>query len=208
MGVVPVKVELHCHTSRYSGCAISRPEQALAAYAAAGYDVVYLTEHDAVWPEVELAELREMFPSLRIYGGLEKTVELLGFQHVLVLGTSDPAYLAMDDEDELLARARRQGHLTVLAHPFRWQGGDAILRYGLLPDAIEGRTGNHDETMARQSHAAAERFGLPVVNTSDCHAAMDVGRFWVETKRDITTPADIRAIILAGAYMNRQAAAQ
>ena len=50
-----MKVELHLHTSRHSPCARHRPEELLTRLVATGYDAVYLTEHDALWGEGELA---------------------------------------------------------------------------------------------------------------------------------------------------------
>src|ERR1035437_9326511 len=118
-----MKVELHAHTVRYSQCATLTTSELVMSLVEQGYDAVYITEHDAVWPEEDLEYLRRKFPWVRIFGGLERTVEAC---HILVLGTSDNAYLKMTDARSVLDAAREQGHLSVLAHPFRWPGGDKV----------------------------------------------------------------------------------
>ena len=41
-----MKVELHLHTSRYSLCAVDSPAQMMLRYIDAGYQAVYITEHE------------------------------------------------------------------------------------------------------------------------------------------------------------------
>jgi len=170
-----------------------------------GYDAVYITEHDAVWPEEDLEYVGRKFPWMRIFGGVERTIKTDETHncHVLVLGTSDEAYLKISDARVLLDTARRQGHLTVLAHPFRWPGGDKILRDSLRPDALEWRTPNHNEEAGQESRKYSASFRIPLVNSGDVHATAMIGRFWIETNHDLEAPDDIRRIVLSGAYYNR-----
>lgn len=200
-----MKVELHAHTIRYSQCATLTASELVMSLVEQGYDAVYITEHDAVWPEKDLARLRRKFPWVRIFGGVERTIQTDETHncHVLVLGTSDEAYLKISDPRVLLDTARQEGHLTVLAHPFRWPGGDKILQDGLRPDAIEWRTPNHNEGAGQESRKYSASFGLPLVNSGDVHAAVMMGRFWIETNEDLNAPDDIRRIVLGGAYYNR-----
>jgi predicted metal-dependent phosphoesterase TrpH len=192
-----MKIELHLHTTRYSPCARATPEQMMQRLVAAGYEAVYITEHDAVWRADELADLGEQFPSLRIFGGVELTI---GAHHLLVLGTSDPTYLDLHEESAVLDKARAAGHLTILAHPFRWDGGAGMLEIGMRPDALEARTNNHDEPAAQRARRVASELGLKVVNSSDAHDVDALDKFWVETAAPITAAEDIRDVILNGAY--------
>ncbi|MFW5839606.1 MAG: PHP domain-containing protein, partial [Planctomycetota bacterium] len=107
-----MKVELHLHTSRYSACALDSPEQMLAAASDKGYDAVFLTEHDTVWPKDRLDGLARNFPDLLILPGLERTIR---DQHLLILGTSDEAWLSMTRLGPIFARARKADCLTILA---------------------------------------------------------------------------------------------
>ena len=194
-----MKVELHLHTSRYSGCSIVTPEEAMSRLIEFGYDAVYITEHDTVWPDDELHRLREKFPEIRIFPGVELS---LGDQHLLVLGTSDREYLRIGCDADVLARAREAGHLTVLAHPFRWAGGAAMLESSRLPDAIEHLTGNHTPRDAGISAQTADNLGLPIVNSGDIHTADMMNRFWIETAEAVEDACDIRRIVMGGAYKN------
>jgi len=195
-----MKVELHLHTRRYSFCARNSPEAMMRGLIEADYDAVFLTEHDQVWQPDELAALRKEFPELRIFPGLELTLDE---QHLLILGTTETDWLDMTDEAEILARARRDHFATILAHPFRWAGGDAMLRAGRLPDAIECRSGNQRGPMSLRAQEAADRLSLPAVHADDAHGLTMIGKFWIETARPLDRPGDIRDILLAGEYENR-----
>lgn len=195
-----MKVELHLHTSRYSDCAVATPSELMETAVAAGYDAVYITEHHRIWQDHELDWLRERFPDVLIFPGVEINLPGEAMQHLLVLGTNDPTYLTLAESADILRRARDEGHLTVLAHPCRWPGAGQILDDGLRPDAMEYRTCNQDLHAAGAALAWAGELGLPVVNAGDVHSVEMVGRYWIETARPLTGPDDVRPIILAGQY--------
>jgi hypothetical protein len=201
-----MKVELHLHTSIYSECAIEPPKRILRTLAKAGYEAVYITEHDAVWSDAELAAIRPKFPDMRIFPGIELSVGEGFAQHLLILGTNDPMFLALRDcPGEAITRAREAGWLTVLAHPRRWDGGAAMLDEGLRPDALEWRTPNQEGPLAEAAADLADRCGLPKVNAGDVHGRRMAARHWIETARPVVEARDIRAIVLEGAYENRSA---
>lgn len=200
-----LKVELHCHTSRYSGCAQATAEEMVQALVEAGYGAVFITEHDSVWPASELAALQERVADIRVFPGVELTVGTSSFIHLLVLGTYDASYLHIRDEREVVARARSEGHLTVLAHGFRPEDAPdttRLLDAGWLPDAMEYYTGNQDGACAAEAARAAKRLGIPLVNAGDLHSIDMIGRFWVECGIPIVEPNDIRPIIVEGRYRN------
>lgn len=195
-----MKVELHLHTSRYSACAVNTPREMISRLIETGYEAVYITEHDAVWSKEELDQLQAEFPDIRIFGGIERT---LGSNHLLILPTTSTDYLAMNDPAEVLAFARREGHLTILAHPFRWEGGADMLERDLLPDAIEHCTCNQDDQTACDTAArAAKELNLPLVNSGDTHSLDFIDKYWIETLRPLDRADDISKIILDGAYKN------
>jgi len=167
-----------------------------------GYQAVYVTDHDAVWSDEELKELRRQFPALGIFPGIELAGRLSGPQHLLVLGTNDPKYLRMDGEADVLAAAADDGHLTVLAHPYRWPGGADMVDRGLWPDALEFLTHSHQLPCALHARIVAEHVGLALVNSGDVHSLDMVNRFWVETDQPLKAADDIRRTILDGTYRN------
>ena len=205
-----MKVELHLHTSRYSGCAVNTPQELMAQLVACGYEAVFVTEHDSFWPDEQLAELRSQFPQLRIFPGVELTIgDLWSMQHLLVLGTTDPEYAALasgigrrPDVAGILQKARDEGHLTVLAHPCRWEDGAAMIDAGLLPDALEHHTCNQGGDQAAAALRLAGKVGLPVVNAGDVHSVEMVGRYWIETRAPIDDAGAVRRVVLAGEYEN------
>jgi predicted metal-dependent phosphoesterase TrpH len=197
-----MKIQLHLHTSLYSSCAKAAPERLMEKLIETGFDAVFITEHNAVWRDWEVERLQERYPDIKIYPGVEITVGQQSFQHLLVLGTVDPAFLKMRGEAEILDEARARGHLTVLAHPFRWPDGHDMIDRGNYPDAIEYRTCNHGPEEGQQSLDLAQRLDLPVVNSGDVHSLEMINSFWIETEWEIFSPDDIREIIQEGAYRN------
>jgi len=195
-----MKVELHSHTMRYSGCAVSTPAQLMASLVRHKYDAVFLTEHDAIWEDWELDHLRKEFPELRIFPGME--LSLPNDDHLLVLGSNDREYLNLGLPELILDKAREAKHLTVLAHPFRWPKPYSLLETSALPDAVEFRTHNSDAQAGEQSQLTARRLRLPLVNAGDTHAAQTLGHFWIDTYPDLVTGTDIYDIVRNGLYEN------
>jgi len=196
-----MKVELHLHTSRYSACSVDTPETLMRELIDAGYDAVYITEHDEVWPQAELDELQEAFPEIRIFPGVELSLGIHASMHLVVLGATDPDYVSMRyDQASALEKAQSHGNLTILAHPFRWRGGAALLDRWHLPDALEYRTCNHDAQMGEKTLKEARRLGIRMVNTGDIHSRRMINRFWINTHVPIVEANDIHDIIVNGQY--------
>lgn len=202
-----MKIELHLHTSRYSQCGLNTPEEMITRLVKLGYDAVFITEHDAVWSGEELEELQWQFPQIRIFPGLELTLHNeKGFAHLLILGAKDPTFLDMTDVGAVLGRARRGQFLTVLAHPYRWNGANEIIVQGYYPDAMEYYSPNQDPLQSVMSRVSAERLHLPLVNSGDAHGVDFLGRFWIKTTRSVESPSHLRRMILDGDYKNCTAA--
>src|SRR5947208_13854596 len=68
-----MKFDLHLHTRRHSPDSVTDPFELLEAATAAGLDGVVITEHDYLWPEAELADLRAAAPHLVVLAGVEVT---------------------------------------------------------------------------------------------------------------------------------------
>jgi len=207
MGTFKMKVELHCHTARYSHTALDDPNQMVPparlvqAMITAGYDAMYITEHDVVWPDDELAQLQAAVPQIKIFPGVELNI-CNNKYHLLVLGTNDPQYTLMKNEGDVVEKAHAEGHLTVLAHPWMYAEGAEKLWSGPLPDAMEGLSNKGGGRISDQEIVKAiTRWPVrPLVNASDVHPLSHINRFWIETNRPLVEADDIREIILAGDY--------
>ena len=201
-----MKVELHLHTDRYSACSVAAPDELMTELVALGYGAVYITEHNTLWSEGEIAELQAAHPQLRIFPGVELTVANEPLEHLLVLGTTDREYLQLDDPADVLDKARSAGDLTILAHPFRFDAGAALVsERHLLPDALEYCSCNQPPSLGEYAERLAAEHGLALVNAGDSHALDFLGRYWIETDRELRDPRDIREVVLKGEYVNRRA---
>ena len=165
-----------------------------------GYDVLFITDHNKVWPSHALAGLREWSTRLIILPGIE--ISLPESMDILVLGASNPIYETLTTPGEIFAQASADGCLTVVAHPFRW--ADKLPEYCRLADAIELRTCNHPtQEQARQAQAYSERHQLAGLYASDAHGLNFLNRFWIETEKPFKTPEEFRRIVLTGSYENK-----
>jgi predicted metal-dependent phosphoesterase TrpH len=196
-----MKVEIHSHTDIYSPCSKIPPRELVAMAEASGYDAIFITEHNRVWPGRDLAELREMCESLHIFGGIE--ISLPERLDLIVLGAEDPIFETLRTPQEVLAQACAQGLLTVLAHPFRFN--DSLPDFCRLVDALETRTCNHSvPEQLEAAHEFAQRYHLAEVHSSDAHGLNFMNKFWIETRVPFRTPQDFRNLILSGHYENKQ----
>jgi hypothetical protein len=199
-----LKVELHCHTSRYSACSAYTPEELLTAMVAADYGAVYFTEHARIWPAERIADLQSQFPEILIFPGIELVTPTNPYEHLLVLGTDDIEYAYLADAGlwaDALAKARAENHLTILAHPCRFDGGHEMLDRDLIPDAMELWTGNQSQPqMIADTLTLNETFDLPLVHAGDTHGVDMIDRYWINTDEPLRAADDIRDIVLQGAY--------
>lgn len=166
-----MRIDLHCHTNRYSACSSLAPEALIARANAAGLDAVCFTEHDRLWPVEETVRLTREHGIL-VLRGMEVTTEA---GHVLVFGLEQPPE-GMFFARSLIAAVRAAGGLAVLAHPGRaGQPALAPIEAAALFDAIEVLNGSDGGAQNGASAALALAAGLPGVAGSDCHAPHEVG---------------------------------
>src|SRR5436190_13872817 len=108
-----MKFDLHLHTRRHSPDSDTDPFDLLRSAIAAGLDGVVLTEHDYLWPEEELAELRAAAPGLVVLAGVEVTGR---GGDMLCYGVTDPFKLPKGIPwPELCREVHRQGGVCVAA---------------------------------------------------------------------------------------------
>ncbi|MBQ9747222.1 MAG: histidinol-phosphatase [Clostridia bacterium] len=184
--------ETHLHTSPVSKCARATVRETLAAYAALGYDGVFITNHfldgniniDRSLPYEE--RVRFYFSDykegvrlgeelgIRVFCGVEMSY---GGTDFLVYGLTEAWYLAHPEieamkRSDLLTLLAEAGALIIQAHPFREAAYIDHIR--LFPRHVHGvETYNACRTPLENEMAEiyARYYALPAFSGSDNHRA-------------------------------------
>lgn len=168
--------DLHMHTRRYSSDSIIVPEQLVRQAKAVGLDGIVITEHDRLWPEHELEELRRLQPDLVVLAGVE--ISALGGD-VLCYGVSDISKLPRGVRwSELVEEVHRQGGVAVAAHPYRWgQKFDSVLaNENVTLDGVEVMSNNMEDSIRKLTAEFADRHPeYARLGNSDAHELGVVG---------------------------------
>ena len=190
-----VRVDLHAHTM-WSGDATTTPEELEVAVAAAGIDVLCITDHGTVNGARALAD---RLPCRVVVGEELRTVagELIG----LFLTERLPWGLAPDVVAE---RIREQGGLVYVPHPFdptRHCLREAELRDLVareLVDAVEVFNAKTPlASLNERALAFAREVGLPSGAGSDAHVPEALGAAYVEMP-DFDGPTSFLASLAEG----------
>lgn len=191
-----MRIDLHCHTSRFSACSSLAPEALVAQARAASLDGVCLTEHDRLWPLDDLRALAAR-SGLVVLRGMEVTTEL---GHVLVFGVDAPPP-AMFLARSLAEAVHRAGGLLALAHPGR-AGQPRVPPHGIaaLVDAVEVLNGSDGAAQNEAALALAIRAPLPGIAGSDCHAPHEVGTVATVLPVRVETEAELVAALRLGRH--------
>lgn len=173
-----MKVDFHMHTSRYSGCARSGPKEQIKAAVDAGVDVVFITEHEKLFPQNEIDVLQEKFPQIRIYQGIEVTVRDNSYDDFLVLGVHDKGI----EKGNWTYRAlhnyvMQRGGAIILAHPYRFSDEVNQEVWKFAPSAVEVLSSNIGSYGYERRKILAEELGCPIVTNSDSHIVDNTGCF-------------------------------
>jgi hypothetical protein len=190
-----VLIDLHCHTLPRSQCSALRPEDLVDLARARGLDGICLTEHDALWPQNELANLRERtnFP---IFSGVELTTDM---GHILAFGLNAGSGL-FGSAAAAFAAAQREDALLFLAHPAR----DGLLKVShdtvTFFESVEALNGSDSRLQNMAASSLAHGFRLPGIGGSDAHAAAEVGRAATRFEAVLTDNASLLAALRSGRY--------
>lgn len=194
-----MKFDLHMHTTRYSPDSDMDPFSLVRQARRIGLDGVVITEHDWLWTEDELEELRAAADGLVVLGGMEVTAEE---GHFLAYGVHDPLVLPRGIGVADLCRAvHEQGGAVVAAHPFRWgQPFDEILREERPElDGLELMSSNMDADCRRRAaeirQAAWLTRPLAGLGSSDAHRDQVLGFCYSDFDAEISDSESLVAAI-------------
>jgi predicted metal-dependent phosphoesterase TrpH len=190
-----MKFDLHMHTTRYSVDSVMDPFSLCRRAKAVGLDGVVITEHDWLWTEAELGELRAAQPDLVILAG----IEVSAYEgHFLVYGVTNPCAVPHGIRVANLCReVHAQGGAVVAAHPFRWgQPFEAILnRENPDLDGLELMSNNMDAECRRRAAAVQAKRSLAGLGSSDAHHEDVLGVCYTEFPDGVRTMADLTSCI-------------
>ncbi|MGI6367661.1 MAG: PHP domain-containing protein [Anaerolineae bacterium] len=172
-------IDLHVHTSRYSSCGRSEPEEMVAQARTLGLRALVFTEHAVHWPQQELEELQARFPQVRLYCGAEITSA--EGDDFLVYGLHDRT--ALDSgmaAADIIAITHRQHGAVILAHPYRYRDEvpEAVRTLGV--DAIEIMSTNIYNYAHQRAAALAQELQIKAVAASDGHHTDMLGLYATE----------------------------
>ena len=187
-----MKFDLHMHTRRHSPDAETDPFELVKRAKEIGLDGIVITEHDWLWTEVELDELRLAQPDLVILAGVEVTGK---GGDVLCYGVQNPLALPRGIEWAKLCReVHRQGGVCVAAHPYRWgQPIDQMLRDQKPEiDGIEMMSKNMDADLRQKAAGLSKRNAhFATLGNSDSHEIETLGCCYTEFDAEIRTIQDV-----------------
>ncbi len=185
------RYETHCHCAQCSACAQSSSAELVAAYHAAGYAGLVLTDHfvlgntavDRATPwEVQMQRYYDAFLEAKAAAqGLDFDV-LFGIEHAcggnefLCYGIDLDFLLANPDIpalglEEFVRRVHDYGGIVIQAHPYRWAPAGTPLRLDILDGLEVYNASNHPD--ANRNAQAAVREGLILTSGGDIHRRDD-----------------------------------
>lgn len=199
------KIETHLHTTYVSRCGRLESAEIVAAYKAAGYSALIVTDHynrttfdylgiDPAAPGDKVGAFLEGYRLVREEGEKQGIRVFKGAE--LRFDESENDYLLYGWQDALLAEpeeifrmgiaafspiARGQGALLIQAHPYRHGCTPAIARY---LDGVEVYNSNprHD-SRNDLAQGYAQEFGLIATAGSDCHRTEDIALAGILSER-------------------------
>jgi predicted metal-dependent phosphoesterase TrpH len=186
-----MKFDLHMHTTRHSPDSQMDPFALLCRAKDIGLDGVVITEHDWLWTESELEELRLAATDLVVLAGVEVSARE---GHFLAYGVRNPFAVPRGIRAADLCReVHQQGGVVVAAHPFRWgQRFDQILRDERPDlDGLELMTNNMDDDCRRRAADIQRQRRLAGLGSSDAHSEDVLGVCYTEFDTPIRTMPDL-----------------
>jgi len=192
-------IDIHVHTSTFSPCGRSTPDEMVISAREYGLEALVFTEHNILWPADRLAELQARHPGVRLFRGVEVTID--SGDHLLVYGVHDEDVLREGtDGAALAARVRRMGGAVVLAHPYRYGPSVPSFLSDHPVDGIEILSNNMLNYAHVQARALCARLGAHPVAASDAHHVDTVGLYALRLDEAVQSERALAVALRGGAY--------
>ncbi len=182
--------DFHVHTSQYSSCSVSTAEELCTQALKAGLDGIALTEHDIVWDEDEFFELKDRFPQLTIFRGMEYSCPEGHF--LIFLPEGNPYALEYDLSIRTLSPiVHEENGIVIWAHPFRYDRHLPQWLDAIDIDGLEVESGNMDRTATAMAQMIAEEKRLCPFRNSDAHHLDALGHYFNEVPVRLHNTTDV-----------------
>lgn len=203
-------IDLHSHTWPKSHDSVLNPDDLVVRAKNAGLDAICFTEHDTVWDQREIEEMRAKHDFL-VLAGVEISTD---DGHILAFGI-DRYVFGMHRAPELAGYVEQGGGVMVAAHPYRRQmpwftsSEDkyeaALEKAGRNPayeycDALEALNGRGSDKENEFSRRLCERLEMPGTAGTDSHAIGDIGKCATYFEREIEDERQLIEEIKAGRF--------
>ncbi len=200
-------IDLHVHTSPASPCSSVTVDELIQEAKRIGLSGICLTDHNHVWEQAQVENLRKRHNFL-VLAGTEITTDqgdvlVFGLQR----GTDEIIPL-----EKLREEVLRAGGFMIAAHPFRGFLTFGVRQLGLTPekaadrplfkfvDAVEvlnSRVSDEENAFAAKVAAALR---LHTTGGSDAHTTSELGLYGTRFSRPISDESDLIAALKSGDY--------
>ena len=199
-------IDLHAHTWPRSHDSVLNPDDLITRAKQAGLDAIVFTEHDTVWDQKDVDELRAKHNFL-VLAGVEISTD---DGHILAFGI-DKYVFGMHRSRELASYVEKADGVMVAAHPYRRQMPwfsrsedeyDAALQkarnnpayqYVEALEEINGRGSDKENEFSRR---LCELMDLRGTGGTDSHAISDIGKCATYFEREIRDERELPLVLL------------
>jgi predicted metal-dependent phosphoesterase TrpH len=203
-------IDLHSHTWPRSHDSVLNPDDLVVRAKQAGLDAIVFSEHDTVWDQKSIDELRAKHNFL-VLAGVEISTD---DGHILVYGI-DKYVFGMHRSKELAKYVEKVGGVMVAAHPYRrqmpWFSRNDEEYQAALEKAsrnpayefvkgLEVQNGRGSDKENEFSHRLAELMDVPGTAGTDSHAISDIGKCATYFEREIRDERELIAELKAGRF--------
>ena len=170
----------------------------VGAAIASGLDAIVLAEHDYMWDEAELADLQGRFPGIKIFAGIEVSIDAA--EHIVVIGVPDRQLFApfMAPADVIAAVRHHPGELFLPTLPLETEVRRDILEVRL--DAVELYSNSIRNYMQQPIRSLLQKLQLPHVASSDGHHTRQLGLYAIDLPRPAQDDKELARMIRRGCF--------
>lgn len=206
----PMLIDLHAHTWPRSHDSVLNPDDLIVRAKQAGLDAIAFTEHDTVWDQKSIEELRAKHNFL-VLAGIEISTD---DGHILSFGI-DKYVFGMHRSRELASYVEKSDGVMVAAHPYRrqmpWFSRDedeyqaALEKASRNPayqyvKALEELNGRGSEKENEFSRRLCDMMDLGGTGGTDSHAISDIGKCATYFERPVRDERELIAELKAGRF--------